>query len=548
MSFSSICGSLRNIYFFVFILLIISLYVLCRSSFLYSIALVSEFLVFGILLSPKNKISKIFIIFFSICLSLQVTSISVIGDYVPSLLFSNLRNYRDIGHQAVYSVILFAIFFFVNFYVLNALSNIFYKKYLSYIMKSCIALIFLFIFNYFVCGTPILSLGKTLNEFISALYYHSSEADKSIQHYIYHKNYVYKSENIVEEVPDLRKFNVIVLFTEGFSSIEIDQINHLYENLTPNLNELMGHSLYFDNYFNHTAATYRGIRGQLSSSYQYSGGYNQNKSGIAEIGYDALKRKFRHTIVSLIDVLNNQGYTTYFLSAHPRREPLNTMLENLGIYKVFKSDDFKKESVDFTDQELYSHLTDLVLNNKLKEPFFIATYNIGTHLGKDSPDKRYGDGNNSYLNTIYNYDDAFGKFWKVYKKSSLSKHTILILTSDHAAYPSKEFLETFHLDKSKHSFFVNKIPLAIYYDGVEPKKLDAHGKNSLDLVPTILNMLRINNVDNYFLGCSLFGNKCKYDFEYISNIGDEYYSTKNSLCVHIRPVKSIKNFYSLSEN
>ena len=54
-------------------------------------------------------------------------------------------------------------------------------------------------------------------------------------------------------------FNIILIFAEG-TSFDI-----ISKDITPNTYEVMNKSLYFINYFNHTAATFRGIRGQLIS-------------------------------------------------------------------------------------------------------------------------------------------------------------------------------------------------------------------------------------------------------------------------------------------
>ena len=55
--------------------------------------------------------------------------------------------------------------------------------------------------------------------------------------------------------PKNERLNLIIIFTEGLSDRVISQ------ELTPNLHKLRQKSLYFENYYNHTAPTFRGLRG-----------------------------------------------------------------------------------------------------------------------------------------------------------------------------------------------------------------------------------------------------------------------------------------------
>ena len=116
------------------------------------------------------------------------------------------------------------------------------------------------------------------------------------------------------------------------------------------------------------------------------------------------------------------------------------MLETLEFDKVYGANDFNSTKPEMTDQQLFSHLTDLIRDNKLQKPFFIGTYNIGTHFGQDSPDVKYGDGSNCILNTIRNFDDAFGKFWASVKGRD---DIVVVLTADHAVIPGHLYIETF---------------------------------------------------------------------------------------------------------
>ena len=173
---------------------------------------------------------------------------------------------------------------------------------------------------------------------------------------------------------------------------------------------------------------------------------------------------------------------------------------------------------------------------------------MGTHIGQNSSDVKYGDGNNVMLNTIRNFDDAFGKFWNSVNDR---KDLVIIFTADHAAYPSDLYNDTF---KTKREFFIDKIPFAVWGDGIKPDVLDAHGRNSLDFAPTLLQSMGIRHAFNYFLGCSLFSSDCPRQFEYITAIGDDFVQTpelrllKDNNSDDKRMIQKIRDFYNMSED
>ena len=51
--------------------------------------------------------------------------------------------------------------------------------------------------------------------------------------------------------------------------------------------------------------------------------------------------------------------------------------------------------------------------------------------------------------------------------------------------------------------FLDRIPFFIYYKGVTPQVIDAQGRNSLCMTPTVLDFLDVD-VPDYFLGTTLF--------------------------------------------
>lgn len=300
------------------------------------------------------------------------------------------------------------------------------------------------------------------------------------------------------------------------------------EKITPNIYRFLNNSLNVINYYNHTAATFRGLRGQLSSSYQATGGFYGDGTGIGQMSKKMLLKTINsNNIDSLIYDLKENDYNTYFQSSNRVNAPLSVMLSTLGFDKIFGIDDEvnpeKWQLDELTDKDSYFMMfKNIEKLEKDDKKFIYGIYTVGTHVGLDSPDEKYGDGKNPYLNKFYNLDYQFGKFISDFEKSDLSNNTTIIFTADHASYPDTGFVNTF---RTKSPYFVDRIPLIIYQKGIKPSTIDANGLNSLTLAPTIADILGFVDMPNHFIGSSLFSKGNHSNFECITAIGIEYYST-----------------------
>jgi lipoteichoic acid synthase len=328
--------------------------------------------------------------------------------------------------------------------------------------------------------------------------------------------------------------NVIVIFTEGTSARLLGCYGGQYPGLTPNIDRLAKVSMRVVNYYNHTAATYRGLQGQMVSGYPSAGGGEDSAPWETETGKEALS-SVRHR--SMVEILKENQYRTYFISPHYDRVGLNTLLRSLGFDKVFSFEDVSHQVAPgnklyfvegaLSDGDIFNALHILMDKGAItdvRHPFFMGLYNFGTHAFLDvMPDgKRYGDGSNSALNKLHNYDYALGEFLDYFFASPYAKNTILILTSDHATYPDRPFKAVAGRDYKP--LFVDRIPLIIYDPTHHlPAVYDAGGRTSIDFAPTLLQLLGIQHGDNSFLGVSLF--EYKVGAIGFAAIGNEFFAT-----------------------
>lgn len=287
--------------------------------------------------------------------------------------------------------------------------------------------------------------------------------------------------------------NVILIFTEGLSRNIITDSR----NIMPQIKKCEASSLSFDNYYNHTFATYRGIIGQLYSGYQLDD-YDKNE------------------LVSIQSILHDNGYNTCFINTEPNNADFTTYLSNFEFDELISEPgmDYTGLTGTLSDKEAYESLYDNAMRlNEKESPFFVCMYTFGTHLSLNTTDEYYGDGSVPLFNKFYNLDCQFGNFLEKLNDSALSDNTIIVFTADHSTAADAEYCSLF-TEYKRYSPDIDIMPLFIYYKGIVPENIDAEGRNSLDLAPTLLDYIDISQ-ENYFLGTTLFIPKAQLSNEYI---------------------------------
>lgn len=293
------------------------------------------------------------------------------------------------------------------------------------------------------------------------------------------KDYIVKDETLAEQ-PD-----VILIFAEGLSQHIIDDERMIM----PNVARLQEESLCFTSYYNHTFATYRGLQGQLYSGHQMAD-FDENK------------------LISIQSILSDLGYYTTFINTEPHNGDFKAYLEDFDFDRLLgdTSMECRGTSLGLADKDTYEFLYETAEEMAEDErPFFLSIYTYGTHTSFDSIDEKFEDGKESVLNRFYDMDYQFGLFWEKIRNNPKFDNTILIFTTDHATYQDDAFDSAF--PGYKRAFqCMDEIPFMIYHKGVQPQKIDVGGRNTLNMVPTVLDYLDIS-VPNYFLGTSLFSGK-----------------------------------------
>jgi hypothetical protein len=499
----------------------------------------------SILYEKKRKLAYFLNFILGFIYSSQLFVYYFSGEFISMLMLENVNMISNLGDELIIYVLTCIPILAVLFLPIYRFS--YSKRNLLVVSLSAVYIVLLVLYYSALPRSPYTAtVGGSVNSIRSGIYQLiASYQSKDRIYERFHKFEVLGTDvKIVEgESPK----SVILMLTEGLSAEVLDVYNTLGYNLTPNIDSLYYKSMVFDNYFNHTAATFRGVRGQLYSSHQYDGGVDHG-NGFNEVDESVQNEMLNTKLVSIINILKSKkGYNTCYINPEPENKRIVNYIYSLGVDTIMSGDIGDAESI--SDKQNFEVLKKAIRYYKSKEePFFIVCYNVGTHHGYDSPDLKYGDAKNSYLNKFYNYDACFGDFFKEMDEEGVFENTLLVFTADHATYPVPEYKETFN---SIQTIFINKIPLFLYTKGIKPEIRNAQGRNSLDLAPTLLDILNVNDVENYFLGTTLFSDD-ESDYSHFCTLGNEFYyisdddfnlqglGERNSL------VRSIRKYYEIS--
>lgn len=497
--------------------------------------LFETFVLLCVSLYGKSRLLRLFMLLPLLIEAAQYASIYSTGRYIIPLTLLNMGNTHVIGNQLYVVSALFILYIllgYINIFLLSKI-HIFSKKraLVAVLAYLTVMSIFAAVYNGQEARKkypfPIENLACISYNVMKVLLSTSSDEHAKF----FEKKFIPGNFKNKISANSYKNYNILTIFLEGTSTAVLS------ESLTPCFKKLQKEGINFINYYNHTASTFRGIRGQLISGYSLKGILHYNRDSI---WFGELANKIKGNmgaapvIESLPLILEKHGYTTVFISPHNKNDRLAPVMKRVGFQQVFTAENFGEEFSHYlSDKQSYQFLWQELMELKgSHKPFFLCLYQFGTHHGQDSPDKKYGDGQNSYLNKFHNADFWLGNFVDKFLADSISDTTILIITADHATYPTPEYQATFN---SPAQYFFDEIPFLILIKGVGEKILDAHYKNTLSFTPTVLDILGIDTERNHFLGESLFLDTSDNPYSHISCMEFD--------CFHIDKsgVKRIKN-------
>ena len=288
--------------------------------------------------------------------------------------------------------------------------------------------------------------------------------------------------------------NVIFLQVE---SLENFVINRKIENqeITPNLNKLVKHSIYFNNIIaqenggNSSDADFIANTSLLplksgSVSYRFpANGYNSLPVILRKAGYQS------HVIHS------GEGYF-WNKSAFLPRLGFDTYTDIDGM-KVREEDKFfmgLKDEVHLSQVAAYA--------NTLSEPFYLFTVTETSHtpfelpaelqslkLNKDFNETIFG----RYFQAIHYTDKSIGTFMNKLEKDGILDNTIVVIYGDHEGihkYNNDNVLEKQNPNYQEYDNYY-QVPLLIYSSKLKGEVVNKQG-GQIDIMPTVLSLLGID--------------------------------------------------------
>lgn len=302
-----------------------------------------------------------------------------------------------------------------------------------------------------------------------------------------------------------QKLNVMIILMESVRGAE-SFVSPTSVPITPFLNELREQSLSFDNFYANEMRTVNGEFATLCAALPNWGG--------TPIYVDAPRLK----ISCLPEILKNEGYQTYWISAYSSDYSNKAgFLKMHGIEHIvdqthFGKPDFGKGRVGWGlgDLAMFERSVDVI--DKAQEPFFAEIMTLSNHhpfnheYGIEFPQAitqlPENEHYRNYLKGLYYTDHSIAHFFSKIRNKPWFKNTVFLILGDHGirTYPNpKKGQEQSPIVQSE-IYYRNQ--LIVYSPAhIQPKHSSLVG-SQIDVAPTVLDLLKIYR-PNSFLGVSL---------------------------------------------
>ncbi|OPZ94575.1 MAG: Lipoteichoic acid synthase 2 [Firmicutes bacterium ADurb.Bin419] len=320
--------------------------------------------------------------------------------------------------------------------------------------------------------------------------------------------------------------NLIVIQVEALQQFVIGlKVNG--KEVTPNLNKLMGDSVYFNN-------IYVQVAGGNTSDAEFM---TNNSLYPAKEG-TAYFRFATNDFYSLPKTLKELGYKSYASHAYSP-----SFWNRTEMYKAIGFDDFISQNdlvMDefigwggwaLSDDSFYRQTLEKIDKS---QPFYSFLITLsGHHPYSYFDDKQIfdvGEYDKTYLGNYLkaqNYADAaIGRFIEELKEQGLYDNSLLVIYGDHHGLPKAQggddLFKLLNGSDSKLNWAkLQKVPVFMHCKGMESGVIEKTG-GQIDIYPTIMNLM---GLDHYFgIGKDMFGTGDGYAvFRNGSVVTDEYY-------------------------
>lgn len=288
--------------------------------------------------------------------------------------------------------------------------------------------------------------------------------------------------------------NVVIILMESMAYDKMGFFHPEVMSLTPNLDTLITHSLYFANAYSAGIHTYNGV-------------YSTLYSHPALLAQHTMKHINTPMMCGLPQQLRKAGYQTIFCLTHDEGfDNIGGFLRYNGIEKLVAQADYPASEVVGTwgvpDHVMLHHAIETINARDTSRPFMAAMLTCSDHGPYIYPEgislkPRSGD----LAHQIQEYADwSIAQFMAEASRQEWFHNTLFVLVADHGASMKK----VYDMSLSYHH-----IPIIFYYPGkIAPTRREDLAMQ-IDITPTILGML-LPEYENNTLGVDLFHQRRPY--------------------------------------
>ncbi|KGX90870.1 hypothetical protein N781_05720 [Pontibacillus halophilus JSM 076056 = DSM 19796] len=302
--------------------------------------------------------------------------------------------------------------------------------------------------------------------------------------------------------------NVIYISAESLQTFVLGkEVNG--KEITPFLNDLMKDSYYFENFYHQTG------QGKTSDS-----------EFIIENSLYPLSRgsvfftNAQNEYNAVPEILSEYGYTSAVLHANNGSFwNRNVMYESLGYDEFFTEDAYtvnEENSIGWglDDKAFFDQSVDKL--KQLEEPYYAKLITLTNHFPFEMPEEQKSidelqtgsETLNNYVTTVRYMDEAIQQFFEKLKESGEYEDSVIVIYGDHYGISENhdtataEFLGKETITPYDH-VQLQRVPLFVHVPGHDGEvKSEVSGQ--IDLKPTVLSMLGVQNNEDITFGTDLF--------------------------------------------
>ncbi len=333
-------------------------------------------------------------------------------------------------------------------------------------------------------------------------------------------------ERVIHNDSAEKKWNVVLISVESLSGDYLQYFGSK-DNVTPSLDSLIPHSLFFKNFYASGTRTVRGLEALAL--------------GIPPTpGQSIVRRPNNENMFTMGSVLKSKGYEVNFIYGG------NSFFDNMGYffshngYTVLDKRDIPDSFVNHTtawgidDEAAYNFcIQQCDKSYKKGSLFFNHLMTISNHRPYTYPDGRIDipSAAQTVQGGVKYTDYAIHKFLTDAAKKPWFNNTVFIVVADHCSRSA-----------GKTDLPVNRyhIPCFIYAPQLVKPVIEERLASQIDLAPTLLGMMNINYTSR-FLGFDLYRTPVERDRVFISTYQNMGFIKDNKLVI-LAPQKKIAMF------